>query len=470
MKRYEAEYMEEHYAVETIRVNDQPIWMYLRMVYHAYFQRVRLKLDQTKSGRIRTKAQTLSQLFSSFKGAHKAFKKRPYIVFSDASLRKKVDGKYVDKQFDYLIEKIGQDNVLYVEALTSVQPQHYPKHLIPTKQYMSYSFFLLLSLFFWLKPIRVSQKELLNHLINEFKVTLNHSYFFRNFMAQHAVMKLWLKWIKPKVIFVNAYYGKMPIIKAAKDLNIVVVEIQHGMIESDDIAYFARKPNLDLSYFPDYFLCFGEQEKKYFLNNNYPLIPPQNIIPIGSYLIDLALKTFKPNPEIVAKKAKYKYTVTVSSQDEREDEILEFLKEVLKECPELLVLYVPRSFIKEGVPKHYSIPDNLFIVKDISVYEAILHADFHSAFYSTCAIEALSLGVQNILIDIDGIATQFFEKTLSDRTVTQFAKTPQEFSDFLRTMKRLTPKDIMMRNAINISTGFCENIDTFLKKMDTIYA
>jgi len=468
MRKDEAEYIEAHYDVDALRINNHPIWVYLRMVYHAYFQRRFTGYPQTKTGRLRTRSQTLSQLASSFYGMKEVFKRRPYIVFSDAALRKKVNGMYVDKQFEYLIEKIGQDNVLCVESLTAVQPKHYPKALIPTKHHMSYSFFLLLSTVFWTKRTRISGKQELKRLINKFDITLNHDYFFKNFTAQHLVMKWWLKWFKPKVIFVNSYYGKMPIIKAAKDLLIPVVEIQHGMIEHDDIAYFARKPNLDLSYFPDYFLCFGEREKQYFLNNTYPLIPPENVFPVGNYLIDLVLKTFKPNPKIERKKAHYKVTITVSGQDEREEDILNFLKDVVALNPEVLFLYVPRRFDKDGIPKHYDVPDAIFIVRDISVYEAILHGDFHSAVHSTCAIEALSLGVQNILIDIDGISSEFFGKILTDTVITKFAKTPKDFLDYIHRAKKSAPEDIMERNKENITSGFCKKIDAFLMKLHCI--
>ncbi len=468
MRKDEAEYIEGHYDVDDLRVNGHPIWTYLRMVYHAYFQRRMMGYPQTKSGRVRSVSQTMAQLRSCFYGAHHAFKRRPYIVFSDAALRKKVNGLYVDKQFDYLIEKIGQDKVLCVESLTAVQPTHYPRQLVPTVNHMSYSFFLLGSLPFWLQRVRLSGESLLETLKNKFDITLNHPYFFRNFMAQHALMKLWLKWFRPNIIFINSYYGKMPIIKAAKDLGIPVVEIQHGMIEHDDIAFFARKPNLDLSYFPDYFLCFGEREKTYFYTNPYPLIPKENVFPVGSYLIDLAKRTFKPNADIETKKAQFKVTITVSGQDEREEDILDFMKKVTQLNSDILFLYVPRRLDTNGIPKVFNVPQAIVIIDMISVYDAILHADFHSAVHSTCAIEALSLGVQNILMDLDGISSTFFGTVLTDKDVTQFAKTPEDFVSCLNNAKHFSSEDIIQRNRNNISDGFCQKIDSFLVMLHCI--
>lgn len=464
MQKDQAEYIESHYDVMAIQVNGHPIWVYLRMVYHAYFQRISIHYPQTKSGRLRSLPKTLAQLKSSFYGdIRQIFKKRQYLVFSDAAVRKSVNGKYVDKQFEFIMQTLGYDNVLCVEALTAVQPVHFPREKVPTKHIMSYSLFLLLSLVFWIKPMRLKGNDVLNKFKKDFNITLNHWYFFKNFLAQYDVMSLWVKWQRPKAIFVNSYYGKMPIIKAAKELNIPVIELQHGMIEHDDIAYFARRPDIDTSYFPDYFLSFGEKEKKFFKVNRYPLIPYENVYPVGSYLIDLSKKTFKLNAIILEKKASYKTVICVSGQDENEESIIAFLKQASELDSSLLFLYVPRTFYKDEVEKVYDVPTSIHIVKNMTVYDAILHADIHSSVHSTCAIEALSLGVKNILINIDGIAFQFFDKQLPDRTLTQFADTPEEYVQKIQSFQPELSRVVSEKNNCNITSGFSTNIQAFLQ-------
>jgi len=69
--------------------------------------------------------------------------------------------------------------------------------------------------------------------------------------------------IAPKIIFIeDAFFGgdKIPVIIAAKDLNIPVAEYQHGFISFSHPAYnyFTDIPESFKYYFPDYFLSYGE--------------------------------------------------------------------------------------------------------------------------------------------------------------------------------------------------------------------
>lgn len=69
--------------------------------------------------------------------------------------------------------------------------------------------------------------------------------------------------IAPRAIFINGCcYGSYAGILAniAKKMNVCVLEIQHGMVASDHIAYnyFIKDINKYRQYLPDYFLTFGK--------------------------------------------------------------------------------------------------------------------------------------------------------------------------------------------------------------------
>lgn len=87
-----------------------------------------------------------------------------------------------------------------------------------------------------------------------------------------------LKRIKPKIIVIAYAYGRdaMLLCEVAHARHIPVVELQHGMMGGEHIAYnFPGK--MRLKTFPDYIFTFGSFEKK---ATRFP-IPKSHIIPTG---------------------------------------------------------------------------------------------------------------------------------------------------------------------------------------------
>ncbi|MBR8734766.1 hypothetical protein IX329_002381 [Fusobacterium necrophorum] len=78
------------------------------------------------------------------------------------------------------------------------------------------------------------------------KFKMQYSYYYYHFKKKHI-----------KEIYIVCAYGKEGIIAAAKDLNIKVVELQHGAITKYHLAYH-YPVNQEIPYFPDYFYSFGK--------------------------------------------------------------------------------------------------------------------------------------------------------------------------------------------------------------------
>ena len=87
-----------------------------------------------------------------------------------------------------------------------------------------------------------------------------------------------LKKIKPKIILIAYAYGfdRMVLCEVAHKMHIPVVELQHGTIGPDVVAYnFYNR--MQLGSFPDYIFTFGQYEKQ---QTRFP-IPKSHIIPTG---------------------------------------------------------------------------------------------------------------------------------------------------------------------------------------------
>ncbi len=95
--------------------------------------------------------------------------------------------------------------------------------------------------------------------------------------------------LKPKRIYLVCFYDKQYIVKAAKELKIEVIDIQHGIIGKEHSAYFSSLLLSDI-YLPDKLYSFGESEKEYFIDSG--IVSTNNIIPIGNYYLEYIKNNF----------------------------------------------------------------------------------------------------------------------------------------------------------------------------------
>ena len=86
------------------------------------------------------------------------------------------------------------------------------------------------------------------------------------------------------MIFVVVAYENQAIVKAAKDLGIEVIELQHGTISPYHLGYSYPENTMrinneirEIEYFPDKILSFGD----YWQNSSHFPIDKENIISMG---------------------------------------------------------------------------------------------------------------------------------------------------------------------------------------------
>ena len=100
---------------------------------------------------------------------------------------------------------------------------------------------------------------------------------------------------------------------------------------------------------------------------------------------------------------------------------------------------------------------------DKNFYELMAYTDFHTTVNSTCALEAPSLGVQNILVDIDGQAKWYYAAVLTDRRITRFADTPDEYVDIINSFPILARAVVCNLHEDFFATKYQENIRNFVR-------
>ncbi|NTZ20257.1 hypothetical protein EXW96_22735 [Paenibacillus sp. JMULE4] len=131
---------------------------------------------------------------------------------------------------------------------------------------------------------------------------------------------------------------------------------------------------------------------------------------------------------------------------------------------EICYVLIPRN--KENSYENIALPRNVIINPCENFYEMILYADFHATVYSTCAIEAPSLGIKNIMINIDGLAKYWFGEILTNSLTTEYVNTPEEFVDLVNSNNNLISKEEnMILNETIVKLNYKDNIRKFLENV-----
>lgn len=444
--------IELEFPVETVVANQIPVWPFLRHYYSFSFNKIIVKN--------RPKFSLVQGIISMFYGWPNWFGSYKYLHFSDSLERKYIKGKWFDKSLDYIGEVLGS-TLLFEFPL----PRHYKKREIFTKNACSklplYGLVWLYSILI-LRRIKVENQEILESIKREFDCDIDYKSLVKKNLAQIAIGKWLIKVYQPRAIFIQCFYTNMGFVKAFRDADIPVIEIQHGIIAPHHGAYNVYK-QIENSFYPDYIFTFGEREFEVLSPSNY-FIDQKRVKPVGHFYIDFLNTEYSGDRRLKEMLKKYRFSVTISSQDIiEEEELIKFLIKTAQLTPDTLFLFFPRLRPQSDYEK-FNFPSNLIFTPWLNVYEAMVHTDFHSTMHSTCAIEAPSLGARNILININGLSKKYYSNLLNNTLITFNADTPEEFISCLN-KPQMRRTEIMNGNKYFINTGYKKNVEKALQEI-----
>jgi len=201
-------------------------------------------------------------------------------------------------------------------------------------------------------------------------------------------------------------------------------------------------------------LSFGEKER---LLNNMLI---SNIIPIGSFYLDFLLKSFSYNKRLKNIIKDYKIVIGISMQDsEWERELVfNFLNKVSSLNSDILYILIPRQ--KMSFPK---IADNVYISYELDCYITIMHCNIHMTLYSSCALEAPSLGIPNILLDLHSIVKEYYKDILNPYH-TKYVKNYEDLNLAIKSLMKLNKEEIIRANQKVFYSNYKERIENFMHK------
>jgi len=325
-----------------------------------------------------------------------SFDKYDTLVF-ESDRRYFVEGKYIDIYTKYFCDELEKENILYKK----IKPKHQ-------------DFIHIISLFIsnFIKPkICKYDFEKINNLeceINDLLgVKIDISAIFiqeiKRFKSSYPFYSLLLKIKNIKNVYLINSTDKASLIKAAKDLNIIVNELQHGLIVKEGlIANYPNTVEDSLAYFPNKFFIW---EKLNMVTSKLPL-SDKNIINFKNKHLQNMLEKNKD----IAKKDNQ---ILVISQPYGSSEILKYILENSKEMQKWNFIYKMHPVenhdsFRDAIINDFSKYSNItFVNNNQSVYSLMSESSYVVGIFSTALFEASYFGCKIILLNLPGVEFSF---------------------------------------------------------------
>ena len=445
------------YIEEKYKLYKYESWQYLRVVY-TYAISVRRNSSNSNIIQKITLKDKIRKVFKTlFFGFKNWFRSYDYIIFDVNDDYKNLDGLFVSRLTEGISNNLDRKRILHIQTL-------WDKNVKPSKDYyvsdmiinvMGNIFYAILNIFN--KKIKIDfDYEIINKELN---LEINANKVFRKSILNKQIVKFILKIYKPKLVFVTCYTKRFMII-AAKELNIPVVEIQHGVI-MNHIGYMGKYFNAKSQ--PDYLLVFGENDKKLLINNSNYIDKEENIIPVGSFMIEYILK--KDNDIFEQYRKKFEKIVSISLDDLTLEHTINFIKNAARKLNNILFVLIPRN-------KDVNIrADNIIIIDrySYSCLEAVKNSDFHLTVFSTCALESPSLGVPNIFWNYNNLSEEYFKEYIEKKDFNFLVNSEQGLIDLLKKDISFNRQELIESNKEYFMPNYEKNIKKFIEKIQRIY-
>ncbi|MEN0059729.1 MAG: hypothetical protein AAGB31_12895, partial [Bdellovibrio sp.] len=222
--------------------------------------------------------------------------------------------------------------------------------------------------------------------------------------------------------------------------------------------YYTSKRFSDLFY-PNYLITFGTMALREIQSSSF--IEDGRVLSCGHpYLDFISEGLFFDSQEV-----KHKGIVGVTLQWTDEDVVIPFINRVAELQPNITFILIPRI---PNLEKYNALllPANVHIERNLDFYSLLKGAiDIHCTTYSTCALEAPYMGIPNILIDFDKMATRYFAKVLPPSSYDIYVRTETEFIAAIKKLATYSP--LAVRNGIKdlYSFSYKENLDKILAQV-----
>lgn len=317
-------------------------------------------------------------------------------------------GEYCDIYSYFLVDLIRNDYSFEV-----LEAPYLNKHFTNKKDYIKYTDRIQLGSYIHKKFNKIKFTDAEMKLIDDVKEDLEKNFKLNvdlewilkihilNFRYDYKKYTQLFKKRKPKMIFVVVAYENQAIVKAAKDLNIKVIELQHGTISDYHLGYsYPEKTRLngEIAYFPDMILTFGE----YWIDAENCPISHEDIIPVGFSYFESQSKDFmglevRQNQILFISQGvigKYLSKIAYEFADKMRD-----YKIIYKLHPGEYDNW------RENYPGLVNDLDNFVVIdsSEVPLYKLFAESNYQVGAFSTAIYEGLMFNCKTFIVDLPGV-------------------------------------------------------------------
>lgn len=292
--------------------------------------------------------------------------------------------------------------------------------------------------------LNTEEKKLRKELIKTYKHIEFQSYFTKqelenvkfaisNFFHQFKVYNRILKYY-PNVNlgFLICHYHKEGQILALKRNQIKCLELQHGLISSQDIFYVFPsqiKQTLLDCLFPDKIYVFGQYFKNILLNGNE--FNENQIEVLGYYLFQN--HSSQEIHQEIKKVTENKKLIVITTQTYMHNQYITYIKKLSKEIedsknsPNYIIVVKPHPY--ENITTYtnaFNKLNNIWVC-NIPIHILFQHAATHISIYSTTLYDAMRYNLQNFSLRWDG-----FEDYVDEIINNNVAQKLEKHENFLK--------------------------------------
>lgn len=345
----------------------------------------------------------LEDIINIIKGIIKA-KKNAIIYFAHNRRKLNIENnKWEDIYIDPLINEKNRFNIIEFRIKSN-------KHYVPIQNdviyldFIKYIINIIKLIFIIINPINKREKLEIIKIENQFKETFKENINIYKliikrvyqFLISYKIYKYILKYLKPSKIFITTSYGKEDLIKAARELKIPIIEIQHGIINKNHLGYYYEHGKKH--YIPNEILLFGPIWSKYIIYNNTIELNKK----FGFPYLKREYEKYKKN--------KKENQILVISQGTIGKELFKKIIQISKYIDDnIKIIYKLHPGEYYNWEKRYYLPKDLEnrikIISDdkISMYYLMSKSKWQIGVNSTALFEGLVFGCKTILINLPGI-------------------------------------------------------------------
>lgn len=272
-----------------------------------------------------------------------------------------------------------------------------------------------------IEKLQIEITQLFNISIDLKSIILSQIYKFNSEIILYDRL---LKIKKPKEIYIISSADKAALVAAAKQNNIIVNELQHGL--NSNISIVSNYPLTEkdsLLYFPTHFYVWNNV-------NMFSAILPlkdENIMYIPHYHLDI----LKEQTDTICKEVK---TILFVSQPYGSAEIQQYLVDNIDDLKDYTIYY--KIHPVENLEKIKALQSQLknytnlkFIDNEQSIYVLMKRANYVIGIYSSALFEAVIFDCKIILLNLPGVE---FSTSLLDDKKAILVETNQTLIKFLK--------------------------------------